>query len=424
MIKKKLVKAFVLALSFIVTVACEKEAYESENIVTYDEGTSIMRFKTYEDVVAALNNGVKNITTRSNDSFVSYLETVMDEPEYDDKPYAILSESFGSILNKDGELIFDNNLVHVSHYGILYGPAEKADEIRSLAINETLPDLCKTRGFYAPLSNSNFYKIEGYEDIYLYDTFKIIEKPSESSYIETRSGYNNLSGSLNEEQITAASVGFKVRENELWRYFWNKTFTEPSASNQKQFFADGKHCNDTKIYHQDYGIGTDTGLKTKTMKKRALGYWDKISGDMEAGIIELSLFEELPNKAKFPNETVSTVYYGSKQYHVVNRYDFYNKSIDYVLRSVTDPTIKNIANSNNANAVRYIINNTQAVTVFPYNIEKKTDPKIEMGFVVPFGGYTAGKDYVNGNFHVIHQKLFGLTVRDNEIRGTVIEYNF
>ena len=275
----------------------------------------------------------------------------------------------------------------------------------------------RSKGYY-------FYKIEGYEDLYLYDTFKIIEKSSTSSNMDTRTDYHNLSGSLNELQITASSVGFKVLENGLWRHFWNTTFTEPSASNQKQLFADGKHCNDTKIYHQNYGVGTGTGLKTKTMKKRALGYWDKISGDMEAGIIELSLFEELPNGSTFPNESISTVYYESKQCQVVNRYDFYNKSIDYVLRSVTDSTIKNITDSNNAKAVRYIINNTQAVTVFPYNIKKKTYSIIEMGFVVPFGGYTAGKDYVNGNFHVIHQKLFGLTVRDNEIRGTVLEYNY
>ncbi len=46
------------------------------------------------------------------------------------------------------------------------------------------------------------------------------------------------------------------------------------------------------------------------------------SGDMEAGIIELSLFEELPNGSTFPNESISTVYYESKQCQVVNRYDF------------------------------------------------------------------------------------------------------
>lgn len=47
-----------------------------------------------------------------------------------------------------------------------------------------------------------------------------------------------------------------------------------------------------------------------------------------------------------------------------------------------------------------------------------------MNFRVPFGGYSQGPGYSDAKFHVIHQKFFGLTVRDNEIQGTEISYNY
>ena len=45
--------------------------------------------------------------TRSNSvDLLSYAETVMQEEGYAEQPYAIMSESFGSVLNPDGEVIF------------------------------------------------------------------------------------------------------------------------------------------------------------------------------------------------------------------------------------------------------------------------------------------------------------------------------
>lgn len=47
-----------------------------------------------------------------------------------------------------------------------------------------------------------------------------------------------------------------------------------------------------------------------------------------------------------------------------------------------------------------------------------------MNFRVPFGGSSSGPGYSDAKFYVIHQKIFGLTIRGNEIQGTEVTYDF
>lgn len=84
---------------------------EEPSVAESQEG-EIRHFSSPKEVVSAMDN--YSIKTRSDDGFVSYLETVMEEPGYDDQPYAILSDAFGSILNSDGEVEFGDNLIKVT----------------------------------------------------------------------------------------------------------------------------------------------------------------------------------------------------------------------------------------------------------------------------------------------------------------------
>ena len=412
-------------VSLVLLSACSNETLDSPSSIsdqTIYSSYKIRCFASAEEVVSAFNNYSGTAQTRAEDGFVSYLETVMSEPGYDDLPYAILSDAFGSLLNKDGELAFDNNLIHVSKYGLLFGPVEEAAIIRNLAQDEKLPSLCTSHGYYEPLDNDRFFKVKGYDNIYLYDTFGIVGGCDTS--IVTRSDYTMYTGHVEQHSISSTSpeVAFRWQENGLWREDWGKQFTIPSASEQKQIFSDGQHCNDTKIYHQDYAIATDTGLKTKTMKKRALGYWDKVYGDMEAGIIELSVFEQLPSNLTNTQGSTCTVYFGNKSYLVKNN-DVGNHSLTYYLQTLTWANVESAAIAANVNAIRYIDwSSKQAITFFPNQIVQDYVKKIELSFRVPFGGVSQGPGYNNGDFHVIHQKFFGVTVRDNEIRGTDIDY--
>lgn len=420
-----------LLLTVVLTMSvasCSKEK-EQDQLTTNNSSTQVFheneirQFSSSEEVVSALNN--YSIATKADDGFVSYLETVMEEPGYDDLPYAILSDAFGSLLNPNGELVFGNNLVHVSKYGILYGPYEKSGIIRDLSEREDLPSLCNSNGYYEPLNSDKFYKVDGYEDVYLYDTFGAVNKENVSDII-TRSDNGPYTGNIQSIAITSTSdkTGFRKQENGLWRENWGAEFTIPESGQQKQKFSDGKHCNDTKIYHQDYGIASDTGLKTKTMKKRALGYWDKIKGDMEAGIIELSVLESFPSGFTASQGSVCTVSFGGKSYTVRN-HDIGNHTLSYYQQTLTWAGVEKEATEFNVDAIRYIDTFAKkAITFFPNSVIKENTNKIEMNFRVPFGGNSKGPGYSDAKFYVIHQRIFGITIRDNVICGTEVVYNY
>ena len=139
----------IVIFSSIFLVSCEKEENESVNLSEalakkVTQVSNPLHFTNKEDLVATFNNYYEKseIASRaSSDDFVSYLETVMSEDGYEDLPYAILSDAFGSILNSEGELCFGDNLLHVSDKGILYGPISDSADIRSLATNPNLLDL-------------------------------------------------------------------------------------------------------------------------------------------------------------------------------------------------------------------------------------------------------------------------------------------
>lgn len=160
------------------------------------------------------------------------------------------------------------------------------------------------------------------------------------------------------------------------------------------------------------------------MKKRALGYWDKIKGDMEAGIMELSVLETFPPDFATGQGTVCTVSFGNKSYTVKN-HDVGKHSLFYYFQTITWANVEKEVSEFNVDAVRYIdASANQAITFFPNRLIKKNTNKIEMNFRVPFGGSSSGPGYSDAKFYVIHQKIFGLTIRGNEIQGTEVTYDF
>ena len=413
---------------------------EEPSVAESQEG-EIRHFSSPKEVVSAMDN--YSIKTRSDDGFVSYLETVMEEPGYDDQPYAILSDAFGSILNSDGEVEFGDNLIKVTKYGLIYGSVSKRGIICELSEDETLLSRCKEKVWYAPLSNPNFYKIEGYDDLFFYDTFCFLNDSENStkSFVTHSTVLADVqTGGMRVEERNSKDLFRYVLPNGQPKANWNKVFTVPSSGEQKQKFSNSRYCNDTKIYHQDFAIATDTGLKTKTMKKRKLGYWDKINGDMEAGIMSLSLMEE-SDFSKVGAFFINNVNFAGKNYIVVTEQSRGHSPKDILQQSKKLITSKinaaeQVAKENGVTieveAVRFVLDDKHAIILFPDKVIKKNTKKIEMDFRVPFGGSTtnglgimpvnSGPAVGNGEYYVYGVSMYGLTLRDNEIRGVRFDY--
>ncbi len=403
-----------------------------------------LHFTSASDLVDAMNSA-RTVTTRTSteDGFVSYLESVMSEEDYDDQPYAILSEAFGSILNSDGEVEFGGNLIKVSKFGLIYGPVSERKTICDLTGDEGLLSKCNEQVWYAPLSNSNFYKVDGYDDIFFYDTFCFLNSDNSNAiavYSATIPDFSKTQ--LQCEARSSMDLFRSVMPNGQIKTDWNATFTIPKSGSQKIKFTNTRYCNDTKIYHQDYGIATDTGLKTKTMKKRKLGYWDKINGDMEAGIVNLVLIEEADfcgvgaffiNNVNFAGKNYVVVTEQSRGHSVADAMSTSKGLIEAKIKAATQVAKENGVNVE-VDAVRFILDDNRAVILFPDKIVRENTKKIEMNFRVPFGGSTingvgimpenSGPAIGNGEYYVFNVAMYGQTTRDGEVRGTVFEYTY
>ncbi len=420
-------------------------ANESELTSETTSVSTPLHFTSASALVDAMNNSTKKVKTRTltADSFVSYLESVMSEDGYDDLPYAILSEAFGSILNSDGEVEFGDNLIKVSKFGLIYGPVTERKTICGLSDDEDLLSKCNGQGWYAPLSNSNFYKVDGYDDIFLYDTFCFLNSDGSNAIAVNSTTIPDFSKiQIQCESRTSMDLFRSLMPNGQIKTDWNATFTIPKSGSQKQKFTNTRYCNDTKIYHQDYGIATDTGLKTKTMKKRKLGYWDKINGDMEAGIVNLVLVEEADfrgvgaffiNNVNFAGKNYVVVTEQNRGHSVADVMSTPEKLIVAKVKAAAQVAKENGV-SVEVDAVRFVLDDNRAVILFPDKIVRENTKKIEMNFRVPFGGTTvngigimpvnSGPAIGNGVYYVFNVAMYGQTKRDDEVRGTVLEYTY
>lgn len=111
--------------------------------------------------------------------FVSYYDSIMQEEDYDERPNAIFSEAFGSILNPEGEVIYGDTFLKVGLQGLFYGPVDVIENIRLLAKSENID----INSFEKVLVGDNEeYRFIDNPSIYLSDTFGMFsDSPSSDS---------------------------------------------------------------------------------------------------------------------------------------------------------------------------------------------------------------------------------------------------
>ena len=93
----------------VIIVGCQKEDAFQDDSSREDKEMDIAPFEyaSLSDLQNAISDYDPKVGTRAvGVSQLSYAQTVMQEEGYDYQPYAIMSESFGSVLNPEGEAIF------------------------------------------------------------------------------------------------------------------------------------------------------------------------------------------------------------------------------------------------------------------------------------------------------------------------------
>lgn len=318
-----MMKNFICLLAVVVaamTVACQKDQ-PYHNGKSMEDMTIVVppfEYASLSDLQNAISDYDPKVGTRAvGVSQLSYAQTVMQEDGYDYQPYAIMSESFGSVLNPEGEAIFGDYALKLCHKGILFSTKDNIDLLRQLSNDEELfGKLANALNFLFDVETlEGIYSIEGYDNTYLYDLFNI-------------TGYRQDIVIEEMPETRATSLGDKREGGVDYHVFEmlgeqiNQTYTIPNGNaNQRYVFsADSKKANDTKIYHENYVVTKERGIKVKTVQKKALG-WFKFENDITAALEGLYIAEFFypKNLGATGWVDVHTTYYDGKSYEIATK---------------------------------------------------------------------------------------------------------
>ena len=435
-------KVLLYLLATASLIACNKEP---ENFKQERAFSTPKKFATESELVSAINElREADCKTKSSDnSFMSFYSSVMQEENYDDRPNAIYSEAFGSILNQDGEVFYGSTMIKVGNEGVFYGPATDSLAVRFVANMSNISSLCQKENcpYISNKNSQESYSISGYDGIYVFDTFGLIEgwgrtiaeNDSNETDIATKVYVDGEYQELNTNALELFGGTGMAAD-------WRKSFVKPKSGNQKVKFSDKKHCNDTKIYQQNYGVDSDDGVKTKTMKKRLGTIWDKVNGPLEAAIKNISLYVQ----ADFTECTKDDICHMK----FVNReFDVYVKqargtSANWVVGLNNTSVISEISRgeqfakehniSSTPSAVMYVLNNEVAVVRFLDKFRYESNNSVMIiKWRTPFGGDFAAKNSrMNGSwktagiYHVEKLDAYGCSIRGDVRKGSMMHYTY
>lgn len=436
----KKVFSYLLIISLF-AISCQEKTsiVETANQVTpASESIPPLKFSSIDELqntiygirdAASIIEGTKAAFPVSD--FVSYAETVMQEDGYDDRPNAICSDAFGSILNPDGEVVFGDYVLKVCDRGILYSFKRDIDKIRDIAEEQELSMRLvgiPSSEFIIPTDvETGTYKIADEDGIYFYDTFGLLSveddfEKATSDDIQTKA------------TVIWAQEGTKTGSTYDREYVWPK-------SQKNTFPSNSKVANDTKIYKQNFVVYSEAGVKTKTMKKKGL-IWNKFDANVTSGISDI-LIHEGGYKSVIGNcpegwLDINTANYPGQSFVIATKVVGKSSQIPTANSSIASDCDKAIAwaKSNGktidkVDGVRYIANDMTEDTIVRLKdiVSTKYDSKntiifnlkTESGSFSTSNG-TFGKFKVNnGGCRVDLITFYGYSEYNNECRGSILK---
>ena len=439
----KIIHISILCL-MLMFVSCSKSVNietETDTHFNIEKGSSApLHFASINDIKEAMSS----YKTKSSD-FISYADAVMSSDEYEEKTNAILSEAFGSILNKEGELMFDKYILKVCNFGILYSLTENYEELKELSakdIKELKIDFCSDCTI--PLNNPNMiFKAEGYDNVYIFDTFELF---TDNRYIP-----------VTEIEVQTKVIipyyfeQYPVNGEELFQSGnnWNASYTIPAASEQKVTFpSNDEIANDTKIWRQNYGVAQTGGVKSKTMQKGVLGVWSKITAPVTAAVTNLFIQEDW--KYDIPSlpigwVSINETNYNGQNYVIATKKLASGYNMDVTMNEVTLLSEIDSADDwardggvvfNSIDGIRYIGHNNNVMVRLKNVVSSEEAKKTTVDFNLDYGGdfeigstasnpnLSADISYHTGSYKIFGVSMFGSSVYDNFETGSQMIYTF
>ena len=442
-------RTIIFALCALTLISCSKDFIvknldqENSPIMSEIEVSEPLHFATIDELETAMHSA----KTKSS-SFVSYADVVMSTEEYEMKDNVILSEKFGSILNAYGEVSFDRYFLKVCDFGILYSLIEDKSQLQNLATKK-VSDLNMTQcnNCPIPLKNHEYIFIaEGYNNVYIYDTFGLFGNKTDV----TIEGIDSMPITKVASAISGDVKKYPANGEDLFQSGnnWSASFTIPKSSEQKRTFpSNDKIANDTKIWKQNYGITETGGVKSKTMKKGALGIWTKISAPVNAAVTNLVIQENwtttLPRYAA-GWVSVNKTTYGGKSYVIATK-QLASGVMNVSMSEIT--LLEEIGRADEwarnggvvfekIDGIRYIGANGIVYVRLRDNVSFIEAKKSVVDFDLPYGGsFSIGDTWSNpnisgniagskGSYTIFGVCMFGTSIYDNFEIGSRMVYTF
>lgn len=291
-------KSLVIAifLGLLVFTSCNKDdlPLNSENNITDEIG--ILHFNSMEEFESTINQIIaeKEYYKSLNNTTFTSLRTLNDivlkssSGESATEDTLVVSDAFASVLNSEREVIVADNLFKVSKHGTFKSTESNLELLRELDKLESITDLLRPFNQSdlksASVVDENYYAIDGYDDVFIYDTFE--------QYGSGSSG-NTYTSTISEPNYDNFVI--KTESQTIFGDAWDALFGY-SNSTKVWFNNDSKKCVDVKLYCVSYLVYSETGIKVKTQKKGFLGILDKVNVDeIRVGWDYVELEQKLPN---------------------------------------------------------------------------------------------------------------------------------
>lgn len=138
--------------------------------------------------------------------------------------------------------------------------------------------------------DNGFYSFNGHENIYLYDTYSLFEKGSNSKSLDYAQGNLSLKSSSFDNCFSKTLTESKTVFGKAFAFLigWSKKETVKFSNNSKRRL-------NVRFYAQNFVVYSEAGIGVKTQAKRWIGWSKTKVSELRAGVDYLVLEEKWPN---------------------------------------------------------------------------------------------------------------------------------
>jgi hypothetical protein len=255
--------------SLIFMYSCEEKqiTYENEYSLVNTQLEGVANFSSQQQfdysIESLKNTGLIPEELSGVTSLNQSVKLKSSESDSEETDTLIYSDLLRDLLNEKYEIIVGNVFFKITEKGTFFTTVDHGHWLSELNTDISIVDNCEQTSNALGYSIPNgIYKINGYENLYFYDTYRvkdpIIEAPINLQVLKSATFPSDYEW----EDIGDGSTLVGKAWDAIWGF----------AKSETNYF-DSDHRVDVKFYAQRFPFYSEMGIKTKMEKKGWTGLW-------------------------------------------------------------------------------------------------------------------------------------------------------